>query len=78
MQQKADLFLHHLSIHTSITPSCPGANDKELFFDSQVETAIASPSLNPINSKIQIRELSAGLSNLNSKAIGQTKYTIKC
>jgi hypothetical protein len=69
-QEKAELFLHTLSAHTSTPPSCTGAADKEKFFTSKTDAAISSEVPNPLNSKITLSELSSGLQNLKSRALG--------
>jgi hypothetical protein len=69
-QEKAELFVHTLSAHTSTPPSCAGAANKEKFFTSKADAAISSEVPNPLNSKIILSELSSGLQNLKSRALG--------
>lgn len=69
-QDKANLFCHTLSTHTSLTPPVSGIHDKEAVFKDKVLEAISSQVPNPLNSVITIEELATDLLNIKSKAMG--------
>ncbi len=69
-QDKANLFCHTLSNHTSLTPPVAGIHDKEAVFNDKVLESISSQVPNPLNSVKTIGELATGLLNIKSKAMG--------